>query len=89
LLTALGTAGSQQALVNFASNSSQPLESRQQAARAFAASVEHHGKLLTPTDIAIQFDRYNSSESADRGTQQVLGYLLDVMEGKPLEALEP
>jgi hypothetical protein len=89
VLAALGTAGSQRTLVDFASNPGAALEARQQAARAFAASVQRHGKLLTPTEVSLQFDRYNACETADRGTQQVLGYLLDVLEGKPLKPLQP
>lgn len=88
VLTALGTAGSQQALVNVASDPSASLQDRQQAAQAFAASVQRHGKLLTPTEISVQFDRYNASETSDQQTQQVLGYLLDVLEDKPLEPFD-
>lgn len=89
VLAALGTAGSQRALVDFASNPSAPLEDRQQAARAFAASVQRHGKLLTPTEVSLQFDRYNASETSDRQTQQVLAHLLDVLESKTLESFAP
>lgn len=89
LLAVLGAAGAQQTLIDFASNPSLPLETRQQAAQAFAANVERNGKLLTASEVAVQFDRYNSSESADRGTQEVLGYLLDVLEDKRLESLAP
>jgi hypothetical protein len=89
VLTVLGTADSQRTLVEFASNPTASLETREQAAQAFAASVKRHGKLLTPTEVSLQFDRYNASETSDRGTQQVLGQLLDVLEGKPLEPLDP
>lgn len=89
LLAELGLASSQQTLLDFASDSAVPLESRQKAARAFAANVEHHGKLVTPSQVAAQFDRYNASETADRDTQQVLGYLLDVLESKPTQPLAP
>jgi hypothetical protein len=89
LLAVLGTAGSQRTLVNFASDPSVELASRQQAAQAFAANVQRNGMLLTPTEITAQFDRYNASESADRGTQQVLGHLLDVLEGKPPQSFQP
>jgi hypothetical protein len=89
VLAALGTAGSQQALVDFASNPTAAAEDRQNSARAFAASVQRHGKLLTPTEVAVQFDRYNASETLDKQTQQVLGYLLDVLEDKPLQSVDP
>jgi hypothetical protein len=42
--------------------------------------------LLTPTEISLQFDRYNASETESRDTQQVLGQLLDILEGKELMA---
>jgi hypothetical protein len=89
VLAALGTAGSQRTLVDFVSNSTASLEMREEAVRAFAASVQRHGKLLTPTEVSMQFDRYNASETSDRGTQQVLGQLLDVLEDKPLAPLNP
>ena len=65
-----------------ASNVSMPVETRQQAVGLFAESVQRYGKLLTPTEISLQFDRYNSSETETRDTQQVLGQLLDILEGK-------
>lgn len=76
-----GTAGSQQTLVSFASHSGQPIEARQQAAEAFAESVERFGKQLTLAEIRRQYDRYNTSGNADEQTQQVLGKILDVLEG--------
>ncbi len=82
VLAVLGTAESQRTLVNLASTASVPLESRQQAVGAFAKSVQRFGKLLTPTEISLQFDRYNASETESRDTQQVLGQLLDILEGK-------
>lgn len=81
-LAAAGTAGSQQALVDFASLPSQPLELRRQAAKAFADSFEQFGCLLTADQIAAQYDRYNASESADAETQQVLSEVLDTIEKK-------
>jgi len=82
VLALLGTAGSQQALVDFASQRAIPIESRRQAAEAFAASVGRFGILLTTTQILRQYDRYNASETADRDTQQVLGQLLDALESR-------
>ena len=86
VLAVLGTAGSQRTLIEWASNASVPLESRQQAVGAFTKSVQRFGKLLTPTEISLQFDRYNASETESRDTQQVLGQLLDILEGKELMA---
>ena len=82
VLSVLGTAGSQRTLVDLASNASMPVETRQQAGEAFANSVQQFGKLLTPSEMSLQFDRYNASETETRDTQQVLGQLLDILEGK-------
>jgi len=83
VLSVLGTANSQRTLIELASTASMPADTRQQAVEAFANSVERFGKLLSPTEISVQFDRYNASESAPRETQKILGQLLDILEGKP------
>lgn len=80
LLTVLGTADSQQMLVDFVSINSLPIEARRQASDALAKSVERFGKLLTSAEILRQFGRYNASETADADTQQVLGQVLDILE---------
>jgi len=81
-LTVVGTAGSQQTLLDLVSQSANPIELRQRAADAFATNVDRVGKQLTPAEIHRQYDRYNSSAAADQETQQVLGQVLDVLEGK-------
>jgi len=81
VLSLLETAGSQQTLVEIASNESLPIEMRRLAAASLTQSVERVGKLLTASEIATQYDRYNASETADRETQKVLGSVLDVLEG--------
>jgi hypothetical protein len=83
VLARLGTASSQQMLVALASSGATELTIRRQAATAFAESVARVGPLLTTDEIALQFDRYNASETADAATQEVLGSLLDTLEGKP------
>jgi len=80
LLTVLGTADSQQLLLDYVSINSLPLETRREAGDALAKSFEHFGKLLTTEEITRQYDRYNASETADRNTQQVLGRVLDLLE---------
>lgn len=80
VLAVLGTADSQQQLINYASSSTLALETRQKAVDAFSKSVEHFGKLLTSNEILRQYDRYNASETADQGTQAVLGKILDILE---------
>jgi hypothetical protein len=63
-----------------ASQPGRPLEDRQAAAEAFADAVQRRGLLLTRSEILLQYDRYNRSESLDAGTQQVLGQILDAIE---------
>ena len=76
----VGTAEVQRALVEAASQPSEPLELRDAALAAFRHNVEHHGILLTKPEIVRQYRRYNQSESADRATQRVLGGILDCLE---------
>jgi hypothetical protein len=82
VLALLGTADSQRQLVNYASTSSLSLATRRQARDAFAQSAERFGKLLTSQELLRQYDRYNTSETADLETQEVLGSLLDTLEKK-------
>ena len=82
LLEHLGTADSQLKLVDYASGKTLPIENRREAARAFAASVDQYGILLTTEQIRTQYDRYNASQHDPHETQQVLGKLLDVLEAR-------
>ena len=82
VLPRLGTATSQQLLVDMASTPTQPISLRRQAADALAVSVQQAGKLLTSQEILRQYDRYNASETADADTQAVLGQVLDIFEAK-------
>lgn len=84
----LGTPKSQQALVELASRPTQPLETRQAAAEAFAGSVRRHGILLTTGEILRQYDRYNASATLDVETQNVLASILDSIEA-PTAAKQP
>ena len=81
-LAKLGTATGQRTLVDLASFATQPIELRQAAAEAFAASVADFGPLLTTSEIRQQYDRYNNSETLDQDTQQVLASILDVVEAR-------
>ena len=85
-LALLGTPASQRSLVDFASHLTVPIESRRQAAQAFAQSVQRHGILLTESEILAQYDRYNASASLDADTQQVFGSLLDTIESLRAQA---
>ncbi len=82
VLGMFGTATSQRALVELASREMQPLIVRQAAASAFGDSVERFGIRLTKPEILTQYARYNQSARADRGTQAVLGLILDALESK-------
>jgi hypothetical protein len=82
VLGALGTPESQTVLVDFASMTSLPIETRQAAADALAASVKRFGVQLKREQIVRQYDRYNASETADKPTQEVMGRILDVIEKK-------
>jgi hypothetical protein len=78
------TPAAQSALVDFASQPNRPLADRQAAASAFTASVRARGVLLTQAQVAQQFARYNASQTADQGTQELLGSILDVIEAPAL-----
>jgi CheY-like chemotaxis protein len=84
----LGTPTSQQALVDLASRRTQPLALRTAAAEAFWQNAEKHGVLLTPTQILLQYDRYNQSAGQDAATQQVLASILNCIEAPPRLATE-
>lgn len=79
-LGALGTAESQQALVELASRGTQPLEVRQAALAAFRQAVQKHGLMLTSEEIRRQYTRYNESEGMDAPSRRVLGLILDCLE---------
>jgi hypothetical protein len=80
-LAALGTPKAQSALVEMASVNALPIAQRQIAAQGFAAAVSRRGVNLTASQILQQYDRYNASEQLPAETQQVLGALLDTLEG--------
>ncbi len=81
ILGLMATAGAQRSLVELASQHVLPLEVRQDAVRAFAQAVAKRRLMLTTTEILRQYDRYNMSAMLDQDTQQVLGSVLDIMEG--------
>ncbi|MCA9258732.1 MAG: hypothetical protein KDA61_06015 [Planctomycetales bacterium] len=82
LLAGLGTADSQLALVEFASNPAREVDERQRAGKAFATSVDQYGLLLSRDQARRQYDRYNASESDGAAIQAILSGILDVIEGK-------
>jgi len=86
VLGLLGTARSQDALLEFASQFARPIADRQAAAAAFAEAVKRRGLLLTRQQIRQQYDRYNASETQDAQTQAVLGSILDTIESRAVAA---
>jgi hypothetical protein len=84
----LGSPSAQRALVTFAGQTARPVAARQAAVKAFALAVQRHGMLLTRSEVAQQYARYNQSESEDQETQQILAALLDAIESrsKPAQA---
>jgi hypothetical protein len=80
VLGTLGTATSQQTLVDVASRPALPIELRRAATQAFSHNVRQYGILLTSQQLLQQYDRYNASETMDAATQQLLGHILDVIE---------
>ena len=82
ILSSLGTPQAQRELVNFASQSTAPVDERKKVVEEFAKSVETGGTLLTTREIQLQYDRYNASEFEEKETQNVLGSILDVIEAR-------
>ena len=89
VLGQFGTPQAQQALVNFASEPSWPLEHRKQAAAALATAIKNHSILLTQDSILEQYRRYNSSSTLDADSQQVLSRILDILEQRADTTAEP
>ncbi len=77
-----GTATSQRMLADLASRETAPIASREAAAKAFGESIHTYNVRLTKTEILGQYARYNSSASADRATQALLGSMLDAIESR-------
>ena len=86
VLAQLGSAKSQTALIELASQDAYPLSGRQAAAAAFAQAAARRGVLLTKDQIRRQYDRYNASETKDPQTQALLGEILDAIETRAVAA---
>jgi len=82
VLGELGTADAQRRLVQLASNFQLPVELREAAVQSFAVAVEKRGLMLSRQQILNQYERYNSSADETEASQQILGSLLDVLEGR-------
>jgi hypothetical protein len=81
-LAVLGTPAGQRALADLASLQTTSIATRREAAQAFDRNAQQHGLLLTSDEILRQYDRYNASATADAGSQQVLGTVLDAIESQ-------
>lgn len=75
-----GTHPCQRALVDFASQTVQPLELRQAALAAFIENLSYHGTLLSQVEIDHQYRLYNGSEGESQETQKILSTILDGLE---------
>lgn len=82
VLGELGTADAQRRLVQIASNFELPVELRQAAVKSFAVAVQKCGLMLSRQQILNQYERYNASRDENEVSQQILGSLLDVLEGR-------
>lgn len=82
VLGELGTADAQRRLVQLASNLQLPIELRQAAVKSFQVAVEKRGLMLSRQQILNQYERYNNSAEEAKTSQQILGSLLDVLEGR-------
>lgn len=81
-LAQFGSPGAQRTLADLASAGVWPVDARKAAAQAFNDNVGRFGTLLTTSEIAQRYDRYNASATADVATQEVLGSLLDTIEAR-------
>jgi hypothetical protein len=82
VLGLLATPKCQTALVDFISQHGRPIEDRRAAAAAFGEAVARRGIMLTKSQVQLQYDRYNGSETLNKETQAVLGHVLDTLESK-------
>lgn len=69
-------------LIDLASDGVLSVEERRAAVKALADNIERHGLLLESATLQLQYDRYNASATADKQTQEILGSVLDAMEGR-------
>jgi hypothetical protein len=82
VLAELGTATSQQSLIELADLETQPFAAREAAATAFARSVARYGLRLSRGEILRQYDLYNANTGRNGDTHAVLMAVLDAIEQK-------
>ncbi|QDU97253.1 hypothetical protein Pla8534_50980 [Lignipirellula cremea] len=76
----LATPRAQHALVDAASENGAHPADRKAAAEAFQVAVQRRGLQLTSAQLQSQYDRYEQSRTLPVETQEILGFILDVME---------
>ena len=79
-LANIPTPEAQKALLALASQNTEILEHRKQAAAAFDLHVKHHRVLLTRDEIRQQYDLYNKNIGGLQEEVDILGGLLDSIE---------
>lgn len=85
LLSAMGTAASQNELLTLVANSSSAAEVREQAAEMFARSLSSYGLLIGRAEIRRAYDAYNAQGPTDPAAAKVLGQALDAIETKSVK----
>jgi len=80
ILAGSPTVSAQKALIRFISQNELPVDARSSVVDAFAKSVKNSGNLLTVSEIDLQYDRYNASESQSKEIQEIFGRVLDIIE---------
>ena len=78
ILSALGTPYSQDLLARLAANPVIALDTRKNAAKAFADSVSKSGTRISRRQVLQQYDKYNQSDDADM--RAVLDTIIDAIE---------
>lgn len=82
ILKHVGTPAAQRTLLDLANDASLTNVERQSMAESFNQTVRKHGLLLTSSEVEMQYDRYNASESSPKEIQDILGFILDSIEMK-------
>jgi hypothetical protein len=84
----LATPQAQWGLVDYASQSTIPLDDRQAAANAFRYAAVKYGVQLSLSQVGCQYDRFEEITGVDAESSEILGFILDVIEANSAEVLE-
>ena len=80
ILAGLGTAASQQTLVDLAEDNSLAIGERQLMLAGFVDSTKRFGVLLPPSEIRAQYNRFNEVESQEAA--KIVGSILEAIEDR-------